>query len=140
MKRYPTTILSLALAVLPCAVNAAETAPARTDVRTESTTRPLDLKAPEIGKIFSLAQINEVLSRAVDPALEFVEVEALRLGDLPAEDTSATPAERLARTALWLFAPSATFAANERTAPDATYPLRPAPYLLANYHPSFEQP
>jgi len=135
MTRHLTAwILTCAIAAAPCALNAAEPAPARSNPETK---RPLDLKAPEIGKIFSLEQINEALSRAGDPELEFVEVEALRLGDLPAEDNSATSAERAARTAVWLFAPSATFAANERAAPDATYPLRPLPYLESNYHASF---
>lgn len=137
LKRLMTTGSIVAIAVLPCALNAAETAPTRTESTSE---RPLDLRAPEIGKIFSLAEINAVLMRAIDPALEFVEVRALRLGDLPLEDNSATAAESVMRTVVWLFAPSETFAAVSNPTPDATYSHRPAPFLQANYHASFDQP
>ncbi len=136
MRAALTTILLGANAVLPCASLAAETAPTRPSPTTQ---RPLDLRAPQIGKIFSLEEINAVLSRAADPSLEHVEVEALPLPDLPMVD-SLPPAERLAQTVTWLFAPSATFEAIRRAAPDATYSHRPPPALQANYHASFAPP
>jgi hypothetical protein len=137
LRRLLTTSLIVASTVLPCALNAAEPAPTRSN---STPQRALELQAPEIGRIFSLAQINAVLSRAVDPSLEYVEVEALRLGDLPFEDSSASPTESIARTVAWLFVPSPAFASVAREAPDATYSHRPAPTLQANYHASFDQP
>jgi hypothetical protein len=137
LKRVLTTSVIVMSAVLPCTLSAAESAPTRAN---PTPPRALDLQAPKIGKIFSLAQINAVLSRAVDPSLEHVEVEALRLGDLPLEDNSASPAESIARTVAWLFLPASTIAAVERPAPDATYSHRPDPFLEANYHASFDQP
>lgn len=136
LRRLLTTSAIIVTAVLPCALHAAESAPTRTD----STTQRLDLKAPEIGRIFTLAQINAVLSRAVDPSLEHVQVEALRLGDLPFADSNASPTANIARTVVWLFAPSTAFAAVEQAAPDATYSHRPPPALQALHHASFDQP
>ena len=140
LKQFAISGLIGAIAVLPCTLQAAESAPERANTEAQKT---LDLKAPEIGKIFSLDQINAVLARAVDPALEFIEVEALRLGDLPLDDNSAAPAQRLARTVWWLFAPqesTATFQARVNQPPDATDPQRPAPFVQTNYHASFDQP
>ena len=138
LKRLMTTGLISAIAVLPCALNAAEPAPARSNQQ-----RALDLKAPEIGRIFSLDQINAVLSQAIDPALEFVEVEALRLGDLPLEDNSATAGERVAQTLWWLVAPlqtPVTFQSAFNQTPDATYSHRPEPFVQTDHHASFDQP
>lgn len=137
MLKKLTTGWMLAIIVLPLASNAAETAPDRSATNLQ---RRLDLRAPDIGKIFSLAQIDAVLKQALDPALEYVEVEALRLGDLPLQDNSASAAENALRTVLWLFSPSETFAAAVNRPPDATYSHRPEPFLQANYHPSFDQP
>lgn len=137
LKRLVTTGSMLAIAVLPCASFAAETAPERS---TAANPRPLDLKAPEIGKIFSLEQINAVLARATDPALEHIQVEALRLGDLDFQDESAPPAQRIASTVVWLLTPSPTFAAVANPKPDATDPNRPPPYLQASHHAAFDAP
>ena len=105
-----------------------------------TTSNHLDLRAPELTRIFSLAQINAILSRAVDPALEHVEVEALRLGDLPFEDNSASDGEVVFQSiARWL-APSQAYAANVNVTPDATDPYRPAPMVQTNYHASFSPP
>ena len=146
MLRKQMTGWMLASALIPCALNAAEPATNAEQMsdtpaaHSELEPRRLDLRAPEIGRIFSLAEINAILSRAVDPALEYIEVEALRLGDLPLQDNSASAAESAIRTLVWLFAGSETLAAAVNRTPDATDSYRPEPFLQAHYHPSFDQP
>lgn len=139
LRRLLTTSFVIAGAVLPCALNAAESAPSRPNSMPQQQ-RTLDLRAPEIGKIFSLAQISAVLKQAVDPELEYVQVEASRLGDVPFADSAASPGADVARTVAWLLAPSPTFFAVERGAPDATYSLRPPPALQVNHHAAFDPP
>jgi hypothetical protein len=95
----------------------------------------LDLSAPDIRRIFTLEQINAVLARAIDPALEHIEVEALPLGDLPLEDRSATATETIASTVVWLL-----FGPRVNPTPDATDPQRPAPTLQALHHAAFDPP
>jgi hypothetical protein len=116
----------------PCASLAAEHTPERIDAQSKRT---LDLKAPEIGRIFSPQQINAVLARATDPALENVEVEALRLDDLPFKDRSASPTQSVARTAFWLL-----FGTRPNPTRDAADADRPAPYLQTNHHAAFDTP
>ena len=119
---------------------------ARADERPEHSngvppsSQTLDLKAPALTRIFSLAQIDAILSRAVDPALERVEVEALRLGDLPFEDNSAPAGEAVFKSIVRWFAPSQLYAANVNLPPDATDPYRPAPMVQTDYHASFAPP
>jgi hypothetical protein len=117
--------------VLPRAVSAAEIAPTHDASSHEPA---LDLKAPDIHRIFSPAQIDAVLREATDPALEHIEVEALRLGDLPLKDNSASAAETVARTVAWLFLPHAVFGATEHAPTDATDPYLPPPYVPALHH------
>jgi hypothetical protein len=127
-----------AIASLSFAVQAAE--PATSPASAGPRTQPLDLKAPEVTRLFSLEQINAILSRATDPALEHVEVQAPRWGDLPIDDNSASPAEIVFKSVMSWFVPSRTYAANVNIAPDVTAPLRPAPLMQANYHASFAPP
>jgi hypothetical protein len=126
-----TVGLTLVLGALPCLLYAAETATAaaRTGERT------LDLRAPEIGRIFSPEQINAVLSQVV----ERIEVAATRLDGLPFEDRSDSPVEAAAKTVSWLITPSPTFATRMNNTPDPTYSHRPEPFLQANYHASFAE-
>jgi hypothetical protein len=95
----------------------------------------LDLKAPKIGEIFTPEQIEAVLARAIDPALEHIEVEALPLGDLPLEDEGAALAEEVARTVAWLI-----FGSRANPVPDATDSHRPPPPLATNYNAAFKSP
>jgi hypothetical protein len=95
----------------------------------------LDLKAPKIQEIFTSEEIEAALARAIDPALEYIEVEALPLGDLPLEDESAALAEEVARTVAWLI-----FGSRANPVPDATDSHRPAPSLATNYNAAFKSP
>jgi hypothetical protein len=125
---------AIAFALVPFSAHTAEPAEHATPARR------LDLKAPEVTRIFSLAQIDAILSRATDPALENIDVEALRLGDLPYDDNSASTGEVVFQSIVRWFAPSETYAANVNRSPDATDPYRPAEMMQANYHPSFPPP
>jgi hypothetical protein len=127
-----------ALAILSFAVQAAEPTSSRSIANGQ--TQPLDLKAPEVTRIFSVEQINAILSRATDPALEHVEVEAPRIGDLPMNDNSASTAEVVFKSMMRWFVPSNSYAANVNIAPDVTAPFRPAPLMQASYHASFAPP
>jgi hypothetical protein len=130
-----------ATAAFSFAVQAAEPAePASSLPSLRTPSQQLDLKAPEVTRIFSMEQINAVLGRATDPALEHVEVEASRIGDLPLEDNSASTAEVVFRSVMRWFVPSQSYAANVNMAPDVTDPFRPAPLMQANYHASFAPP
>lgn len=124
--------LWLALCPVPCSLWAAEAASTRA-----GNQRPLDLKAPQIGQIFSFEQIDAALRRAAE--LERIEVEATRLDGVPFQDRSTSPLLAAARTAAWLVTPSTIFASRVNTLPAAMYSHRPEPFLQANYWPSFAE-
>jgi hypothetical protein len=119
----------MAIAATPCGAIGAESTPARE--------RPaaLELKAPKIHEVFTPEQIEAVLARAIDPALEHIEVHALPLGDLPLEDESTALSEDVARTVAWLL-----FGSRANPAPDATDSHRPPPALATNYNAAFNSP
>lgn len=106
----------------------------------QALARPLDLKLAPLSHIFTPQQIDAVLSRAVDPALESVEVEATRLRDLPFQDNSASVAQTTFNTVVRWLTPSSLYASNVNDTPDATNPFRPAPVLASSYHASFPPP
>ncbi|HEY8540482.1 MAG TPA: hypothetical protein VIL28_16590 [Steroidobacteraceae bacterium] len=120
------------LAVLPSALRADEPTP---EPATEK--RKLDLKAPDIRKIFSPEQIDAVLSEAKDPTLEHIEVEALPLDDLPQRDTGDPAAERILRRGLSWIAPRENRVSRP---PDATSPDRPPPPMHSNDLPGTPRP
>jgi hypothetical protein len=127
-----------AMGTVSFAVQAADPAASRSTAPAE--TRSLDLKAPQLTRIFSIEQINAILSRATDPALEHVEVEASRIGDVPITDNSASDVDVVFKSVVRWFVPSSRYAARVNLSPDATDPLRPAPLMQANYHASFAPP
>ncbi len=130
MRRLITTGLISTL-VLASGVVAAEP-----NTQSQTASEPaLDLKAPSIRRIFTLEEINAVLARAIDPALEYIEVEALPLGDLPLEDNSAGAAETVAGTVVWLL-----FGPRYNPTPDATDSYRPVPTMQAQHHAAFDPP
>jgi hypothetical protein len=57
----------------------------KVDPPKQSATAPkrLDLRAPDITKVLSQAQLKEVLSKTLDPRIEEVEVEGRRSGQQP---------------------------------------------------------
>ena len=53
----------------------------------------LDLRAPDITKVFSQAQLQQVLSKALDPSIEEIEVQGRRSGQpLPPSTPTVWPA------------------------------------------------
>ena len=56
------------------------------------TPKRLDLRAPDITKIFSAAQLSYVLSKTLDPSMEEIEVEGRRSGPLPPSSPTVWPA------------------------------------------------
>ena len=76
------------------AVAAAEDKPVAEPPKPAATVpRRLDLRAPDITKLFSEAQLKEVLSKALDPRIEEVEVEGKRSGEpLPPSSPTVWPA------------------------------------------------
>ena len=94
----------------------------------------LDLRAPDITKLFSEAQLKEVLSKALDPRIEEVEVEGRRSNEaLPPSSPNvwggiAAPFWALAHpTQAWrILAPMPPDQASRvgNDAPDATDPSR----------------
>ena len=103
--------------------------------------RTLDLKAPLITNLFTAQQIDWILSRAVDPELEHVEVEASRIEDVPFVDRSASDSEVVFReVAQWVAPYPTVLAAEVNHAPDVTDPYRPVPVSMGWYHPSFPTP
>lgn len=109
----------------------------RTEPRSATT---LDLAAPDIREIFSDSQIEIPLGQSDHYNLEHLEVEALRLDDLPLQDRSASAFQTLVSVALWLITPSPTLAWRMNSAPDATDPQRPPPAIQSLHHPSFPPP
>lgn len=105
-----------------------------------SASRTLDLKLAPLSRIFTPAQIDAVLSRAVAVELEHVEVEASRIGDLPLRDKSASGVETVFKTVVRTLAPSPVYAARVNYMPDVTDPYRPTPVSLSMYHASFPPP
>jgi hypothetical protein len=70
-------------------VAAAEDKPADPPKPAAVAPKRLDLRAPDITKVFSDAQLKEVLSKALDPHIEEVEVEGKRSsGPLPPSSPS----------------------------------------------------
>jgi len=103
--------------------------------------RSLDLRPPLITKICPPQQIDMILARSIDPQLEYVEVEAARIDDLPFVDESAQPIEAAFKEVIRWFAPYPTvLAATVNAAPDATDPHRAVPVSISSYHPSFPPP
>jgi hypothetical protein len=110
----------------------------QTPVEPASPARALDLKPPQITKIFSAQQIAMILASAVDPELEHVEVEATRIEDLPLRDKSDAPLEAAFKSVVrWLAPYPTSLAAQVNAAPDATSPYRPVPVSMSSYHASF---
>jgi len=130
-----TAILVISMTALTA--QAAE--PAANSAARKDTPRSLDLKLGPLSRIFTSQQIDAVLSRATDPALENVEVEAPRLTDLPYRDRSASTGETVFKSVVSWLAPSSLYAANANYTPDATAPLRP-PMMASAYHASFPPP
>jgi len=129
-------LLSTVIAAVPLSAHAKDLATASV----EQPTR-MDLTAPQIGKLFSLAQINAILARAVDPELEHVEVEAQRVEDVPFRDRSATPGEAVLRTVANLLTPyPASVSGVVNAKADVTDSYRPAPVSISAYSPSFPVP
>jgi hypothetical protein len=117
------------------------TSPRESPANPAHATRTLDLKPPQITRIFTAQQIDMILARATDPALEHVEVEAPRIGDLPLRDNSASTLEVAFKEVIRWLAPYPTvLAARVNAAPDATDPYRPVPVSLSSYHASFAPP
>jgi hypothetical protein len=107
----------------------------------KGASRSLDLRPPLITRIFTPQQIDMILARSIDPQLEYVEVEAARIDDVPFVDQSAQPMEAAFREVIGWFAPYPTvLAASVNAAPDATDPYRAVPISISAYHPSFPPP
>ena len=98
--------------------------------------KPLDLRVPDITKLFSQQELQRVLARAIDPDLEEVEVEGARGRIAPPPDTPTVWPGLLAPfwavthpTQAWrILAPLPPDQAKGigSAPPDATDPYRPA--------------
>lgn len=118
-------------------VDAAEQAP-RPATR-QSAPKKLDLTPPSLLRIATAEQINQVLSRAVDPQLERIEVEAPRLNDLPFVDRSNSPVQTVFDTVVHWLGPSTQYASRVNYALDSDS-YRPVPLAMSSYHPNFPPP
>ena len=128
----------LVMATVALAAQAAE--PARDSASQQQVAPRLDLKLGPLSRIFSSQEIDAVLSRAVDPELERVQVEAPRLNDLPFHDRSASTGDTVFKSVVRWMAPSSLYASNVNYMPDATDPSRPPPLMASTYHASFSPP
>jgi hypothetical protein len=121
------------------AANAVE--PQQSAAMDSSSTRTLDLRAPQITSIFTAQQIEMILASTIDLELEGVEVEAARINDLPFEDNSASPGEVAFREVVrWVSPYPAALTAQVNPAPDFTDSYRPVPLEMSWYHASFRAP
>jgi hypothetical protein len=134
--RVIATALIAAGLIATSATHSAEVA-----AESKGASRSLDLRPPLITRIFTPQQIDMILARSIDPQLEYVEVEAARIDDVPFVDQSARPVEAAFKEVIRWFAPYPTvLAASVNAAPDATDPYRAVPISISAYHPSFPPP
>ena len=96
--------------------------------------KPLDLRAPDITRLFSQQELQRVLAKTIDPDIEEVEVEGVRGRRAPPPDTPTVWPGILAPvwaithpTQAWrILAPLPPDQAKGSAPPDATDPYRPA--------------
>ncbi|HEY4368107.1 MAG TPA: hypothetical protein VGN07_12820 [Steroidobacteraceae bacterium] len=132
-----TIILAASLLMLGDIANAGDRPKVDPPKQIAAAPKRLDLRAPDITKVFSPAQLNEVLSKALDPRIEEVEVEGRRSGQ-PVPPSSPTVWPAIAApfwavmhpTQSWrIVAPMPPDQASRvgNAAPDATDPSRAVP-------------
>jgi hypothetical protein len=122
--------------VAPAPTIGADSIAARTS---DPQRKPLDLRAPDITKLFSQQELQRLLAKTVDPDIEEVEVEGARDRAVRPPDTPTAWPGILAPfwalthpTQAWrIFAPLPPDQAQRigSTPPDATDPYRPPPPL-----------
>lgn len=133
------TRIAAAVSMLACAEFASAAEPDPAPAKAAATQRkPLDLRAPDITRIFSPQELQRLLANTIDPDIEEVEVEGTRPKVVPPETPAVWPGVLAPFWALahptqaWrIFAPMPPDRAQSigNTPPDATDPYRPPPPL-----------